>query len=348
MRPQISLFSQQVLKTFGYSLSGGLDMDANSYPDLAVGALRSNAALVLRTRPVVRVNSFVSNANNLQDIDQNIRACRSKLEPNKDSVCFDMEVCFEIVNEKNKLKSQEINGFAPLVYKIVAESNISSLYSRAFFDSTNTNVLNSTLKLKIQRECQLIKVYIRSDNDDFIRPIKFFFSYDFKDNNSPEQSNIPGSLGELNKYPKVHEDFNKYEFEVNFKKECGPDKKCLTDLKLNAEFVNLTIGQDQVPLLSFNESDQVDILVTLDNSGPSAEPAYGTEIFIEYDKRLDFTRQIGAVINLILLNLFGYSEIKDLISFCYIGTKRTDLWHRFKEEAKWPRMQNERVFGTQF
>lgn len=27
-----------VMKTFGYSLSGGIDLDANGYPDLLVGA----------------------------------------------------------------------------------------------------------------------------------------------------------------------------------------------------------------------------------------------------------------------------------------------------------------------
>lgn len=35
-----------VLKTFGYSLSGGIDLDANGYPDLLVGAYE-NVSLVM-------------------------------------------------------------------------------------------------------------------------------------------------------------------------------------------------------------------------------------------------------------------------------------------------------------
>lgn len=33
-------------KTFGYSISGGLDMDDNSYPDILVGSLDDSIALL--------------------------------------------------------------------------------------------------------------------------------------------------------------------------------------------------------------------------------------------------------------------------------------------------------------
>jgi len=42
--------------TFGYSLSGGVDLDGNSYPDLLVGAYESAAAVVLRSRPIVDIS----------------------------------------------------------------------------------------------------------------------------------------------------------------------------------------------------------------------------------------------------------------------------------------------------
>lgn len=58
------------LKGFGYSLSGGRDMDSNKYPDLAVGALQSSAVLVLRTRPIVRIQTTIMNNASLQIIDQ--------------------------------------------------------------------------------------------------------------------------------------------------------------------------------------------------------------------------------------------------------------------------------------
>lgn len=45
------------IRTFGWSLSGGVDLDGNEYPDLAVGAHETNHAIVFRTRPVVAVNA---------------------------------------------------------------------------------------------------------------------------------------------------------------------------------------------------------------------------------------------------------------------------------------------------
>lgn len=36
------------LNTFGFSLSGGIDLDGNMYPDLVVGAYDANKALVFK------------------------------------------------------------------------------------------------------------------------------------------------------------------------------------------------------------------------------------------------------------------------------------------------------------
>lgn len=45
---QISQRSQSALTTFGFSLSGGIDMDNNQYPDLAVGAYESDIVYLFR------------------------------------------------------------------------------------------------------------------------------------------------------------------------------------------------------------------------------------------------------------------------------------------------------------
>lgn len=51
-----SYTGKKPLKTFGGSLSGGVDLDGNKYGDLVVGAFESDIAIVLRARPVINVN----------------------------------------------------------------------------------------------------------------------------------------------------------------------------------------------------------------------------------------------------------------------------------------------------
>ena len=45
----------QPLLTFGYSLSGGLDMDLNNHSDVLVGAYQSDSVVILRARPVIDI-----------------------------------------------------------------------------------------------------------------------------------------------------------------------------------------------------------------------------------------------------------------------------------------------------
>lgn len=65
-------FSQ--LKTFGYSLSGGLDMDNNGYPDLLVGAYESERALLFLTRPIVDIKIDIR-SNDMNNINASRKGC---------------------------------------------------------------------------------------------------------------------------------------------------------------------------------------------------------------------------------------------------------------------------------
>ena len=51
------------IRTFGWSLSGGMDLDGNKYPDVLVGAYESSNAVYIRSAPVVHLDSKVHNRN---------------------------------------------------------------------------------------------------------------------------------------------------------------------------------------------------------------------------------------------------------------------------------------------
>ncbi len=48
------------IRTFGWSLSAGMDVDRNRYPDLLIGAYESGNAVYLKSAPVVQMQSKVS------------------------------------------------------------------------------------------------------------------------------------------------------------------------------------------------------------------------------------------------------------------------------------------------
>ena len=53
---------------FGYSLSGGLDIDGNGYPDLSVGDLEGGRVTTIRTSPLVNVTLEVPDRKELLNI----------------------------------------------------------------------------------------------------------------------------------------------------------------------------------------------------------------------------------------------------------------------------------------
>lgn len=62
------------ITTLGYSLSGGLDMDENGYPDLLVGAYDSDAVLVYRGRVIMDISTEITGPG-LKNIDPSRQKC---------------------------------------------------------------------------------------------------------------------------------------------------------------------------------------------------------------------------------------------------------------------------------
>lgn len=151
-----SRFSQHLLPQdfsapfsgFGMSISRGIDIDQNGYPDLAIGSFLSGHAVVLRSRPVVDVRATVSsrptsvalNATSLQLV-----------------VCFD--------HSGYNVPSQiALKGNITLDYKFPSP--------RAFFPDTNAYVkpFSQTAVIGAQT-CKEYAVKLKADKIDARQPI---------------------------------------------------------------------------------------------------------------------------------------------------------------------------------
>lgn len=207
---------------FGQSLSGGMDMDNNKYPDFAIGAFKSNTVFVIKTYPIINITTHVSNIDSLQSIDQNTQNCMNITnEP-----CLQLEICFKLnANERNKnLRLPKLN------YLLVGDSG--RIGSSRVLLNTKTNIVSKSIDIQFSNplKCEIQDVYLKPNMGDYLTPVKFNISYEF------ERDLI---LEDINKHPLTHEDTNNNQFEVNFRKQCGNDNQCVTDLKIEAELLNI-------------------------------------------------------------------------------------------------------------
>uniref|UniRef100_A0A8D3CF49 Integrin alpha-2 domain-containing protein n=1 Tax=Scophthalmus maximus TaxID=52904 RepID=A0A8D3CF49_SCOMX len=74
------------VRRFGYSISGGLDIDNNQYPDIAVGSLNDSVVL-FRSRPVIHVIRDISIDPQYIDLEQGFNICSAPGGLLKCSVC---------------------------------------------------------------------------------------------------------------------------------------------------------------------------------------------------------------------------------------------------------------------
>lgn len=165
------------LQTFGYSLTGGLDMDRNGYPDLVVGSYADDAIYILRAKPIIEISTKIEG--NLTRIDPNRTTCDG--EKNQ-LPCFKFNTCFEL----DPAAIGEYSDSMKLKYRIEAETFTGQKYSRVkFLESENTETPHIVEReiliedyyrgMKLKR-CNTQRVYIK-DRSDVLTPIQFKLTY---------------------------------------------------------------------------------------------------------------------------------------------------------------------------
>ncbi|XP_072417771.1 integrin alpha-3b isoform X1 [Chiloscyllium punctatum] len=211
------------INTFGYSISGGLDVDGNDYPDILIGTL-SDRVILLRSRPVINISKNFTVHPNI--IDPSTCTIKS---------CVTVTVCFSyIVSTGNRKYNRNI----ALKYTLEVEKERRSP-PRVKFVPTNSAIYNGIFKMP-QTKCERVQLGLMDNVEDKLQPISVTLNYSIDNSNEPR-----GRRADMNNYPilNVLQDHTGLE-EIHIQKECGNDRICNSNLQMKHEFGRL--GNNEV------------------------------------------------------------------------------------------------------
>ncbi|XP_035168928.1 integrin alpha-3, partial [Oxyura jamaicensis] len=206
------------MQTFGYSLSGGLDVDGNSYPDLLVGSLAERVAL-LRARPVLNI------------LDKTFTVTPSKVDPARctPSSCITVTVCFAYNQSAGNPEYQE-----KITLEYVLEADKERHPPRVRFLGTHSATYRGLFPMPETR-CESKELLLLENIRDKLHPIVLSMNYSLVE--KPRSFQLgPHSL---DAFPVLNRDqSHKNETKIEFQKECGSDNKCYSNLQLQSGFIN--------------------------------------------------------------------------------------------------------------
>ncbi|XP_034641074.1 integrin alpha-6 isoform X2 [Trachemys scripta elegans] len=258
---------------FGYSVTGNMDLDRNSYPDIAVGSL-SDSVSVYRSRPVISIKKTIKISPD--KIDLNRKTCS---EPS--GICMDVEACFEyIANPK------DFNPKIKLNYTFEAENDRRrlGLPSRVQFSKHLSDQFIGRIILGGQnrKECVRTSLVMQENIKDKLRPIPVSVGVKI----SGSESNLPSKRRPGRSLPDLVPILNSNEpetvnSEVQFLKEgCGEDNICNSNLKLQyrfctregneGRFAYLPI-ENNVPVLVLKDQKDIALEITVTNNPSDAK-----------------------------------------------------------------------------
>uniref|UniRef100_A0A6Q2XBL4 Integrin alpha-2 domain-containing protein n=1 Tax=Esox lucius TaxID=8010 RepID=A0A6Q2XBL4_ESOLU len=273
------------IRLFGYSLAGNMDLDKNSYPDIAIGSL-SDVVLVYRAKPIISIKKDVKITP--KEIDLTKKTCGN-------NICLTVEACFTYkANPASYSPKLSIYTF-----ESEAERRKQGLPSRVIFlnkSHTDQDFQSSgTLDLRGQnkRMCTKTKIRLQDNIRDKLRAIPIEVTVGIQGTKRQKRQNgLPQLVPVLdNSQP------SKVVTEVNFLKEgCGNDNICQSNVQLEYRFCSKESNQDiflplpmenGLPVISL--SDQKDIALEVLVRNRNGDDAHEAKLVGTFPNALSYS-----------------------------------------------------------
>ncbi len=204
------------LRTFGWSLSGGMDLDQNKYPDLLIGAYESGHTVHMRAAPVVHITAEISFDRTSKQINLDDTACTLKDRRTRvPCVPVSISLRYTGVGVPNKL---EFN------LEYVLDAKKEKQKRMHFIDDEGESVRTTKIEMLKERAFKdKFKVYLLGPN--------------IKDKLTSLDIQVRYSLGSsagigVELTPVLGHGDHVASDSINIQKECGSDNICIPDLSI--------------------------------------------------------------------------------------------------------------------
>ncbi|KAM7348641.1 integrin subunit alpha inflated isoform 2-T5 [Cochliomyia hominivorax] len=261
-------------RTFGFSLSGGLDMDGNTYPDLAVGAYASDQVFIFKSRPVAAVNAMTSFSSPSKLINIEEKHCQT-VRDGKRVACTDITTCWSYTGE-----------YLPNVLEFdvswVLDAKKPKNPRMFFLKDEGRNIRNLTINLAFGKTfCRNETVYLIDNVQDKLTPLEVETRYNLRSSRraAPLVRRKRDALE-----PVIDQNREIVQRDaINIQKNCGADNICEPDLRLEIKTVDKYLLGSREPLT-------IEVLISNMN-----EDAFEAAFYMVMPKDLDFKKiqQIG-------------------------------------------------------
>ncbi|KAM6451113.1 integrin alpha-9 [Liasis olivaceus] len=263
------------LQMFGQSISGGVDMDGNGYPDVTIGAFVSNNVVLLRSRPVITLGISIFLP---ASIDITAPQCHDGLQQVN---CLNVTACF-------RFKGKHVPGLIDLNYNLTADvaKKEKGYPIRVYFVSSGeaTGQITEQLQLSyMQEKCTNYLAFVKRRVKDVISPIVFDATYSLGEHIVEKEEKELPALKPVLRWKKGQKMSQRNQ--TIFERNCQSDD-CAADLKLQGKLF-LSSVDDRAPYLALGAVKNISLNITISNIG---DDAYDTNIAFNFSKELFFIK----------------------------------------------------------
>ncbi|BFG01653.1 integrin alpha-PS2 [Drosophila madeirensis] len=261
-------------RTFGFALSGGVDMDGNTYPDLAVGAYSSDRVYLFKSRPVAAVNAETTFASPSKLISLDDRSCPLQRD-NKRVPCMMLTTCWSFTG---RYLPEQLDFDVSWLLDAKKVRNPRMFFLR----DEGKNIRNQTIRLNYgQNYCLNETVYLMDKVQDKLTPLEVESRYNLR-SSRPLEPIVRRRRGILEPVIDQNREIVVRDA-INIQKNCGPDNICEPDLKLEIKTVDKYLFGSPEPLT-------VEVLISNNN-----EDAFEAAFYMITPRDLEFRKlqQLG-------------------------------------------------------